>query len=321
MKVQASAPSNIALIKYMGKVDSQANRPTNTSFSYTLEGLRTFVDLTSIDSNQDRWEPLNDRKLEKLTLNEKGIERFLNHFQFLKTQFGIEGNFLVQSANNFPSDCGLASSASSFAALTRATAELARQQSRDPGGAFELAELSRRGSGSSCRSFFGPWVLWEPAQVRPLEFNMLPLRHTVVVVESKKKMVSSKEAHRRVLSSPLFVSRPERAEQRLAKLIASFKSGDWQESFEIVWAEFWDMHALFETSSPAFGYFEPGTMQVLIGLRDLWNEKKDGPLVTMDAGANIHLLFRHDQKELQTQVGTQWAQQFGVYSREAPLIL
>ena len=321
MKIQASAPSNIALIKYMGKGDAEANRPLNTSFSYTLEGLRTFVEILPIDAEKDRWEALDDSQLEKFVMNEKGVERFLNHFQFLKKQFGIQGNYLIKSANNFPSDCGLASSASSFAALTRATAELARQQNLDPGGAFDLAELSRRGSGSSCRSFFGPWVLWEPDRVRPLEFKMLPLRHSVIVVESKKKTVSSKEAHRRVMTSPLFVSRPERAEQRLAKLIASFKSGDWQESFEIVWAEFWDMHALFETSSPAFGYFEPGTMQVLIGLRDLWNEKKDGPLVTMDAGANIHLLFRHDQAELQTQLGQQWGSQFGVYSREATLTL
>ena len=42
----ASAPSNIALIKYMGKTDEQDNRPTNRSLSYTLNHLRTTVELT-----------------------------------------------------------------------------------------------------------------------------------------------------------------------------------------------------------------------------------------------------------------------------------
>jgi len=35
----------------------------------------------------------------------------------------------------------------------------------------------------------------------------------------------------------------------------------------------------------------------LMSLRKMWQEKGDGPLVTMDAGPNIHLLFRRDQKE------------------------
>ncbi len=39
----ASAPSNIALIKYMGKVDTATNKPTNSSLSWTLNSLRSFV--------------------------------------------------------------------------------------------------------------------------------------------------------------------------------------------------------------------------------------------------------------------------------------
>lgn len=55
------------------------------------------------------------------------------------------------------------------------------------------------------------------------------------------------------------------------------------------------MHSLFETSRPPFSYFLPSTIQLLNTLRYHWEQTGDGPLVTMDAGPNIHLLWRPDQ--------------------------
>jgi diphosphomevalonate decarboxylase len=69
----------------------------------------------------------------------------------------------------------------------------------------------------------------------------------------------------------------------------------WREAFEICWAEFWDMHALFETSKPSFGYMTANTMAVLEKVKEFWSAHQDGPLTTMDAGANVHLLWRDDQ--------------------------
>jgi diphosphomevalonate decarboxylase len=147
MKVEASAPSNIALIKYMGKTAAQGNLPTNASLSYAAEHLRTFVTIED-GTGEDGWQPLEGFPV--LQLSEFGQQKFLNHFRRLKKHWGIEGSHTVRSANNFPSDCGLASSASSFAALTLATRQLTPQSvSLD-----ELSRLSRQGSGSSCRCFF-----------------------------------------------------------------------------------------------------------------------------------------------------------------------
>lgn len=58
------------------------------------------------------------------------------------------------------------------------------------------------------------------------------------------------------------------------------------------------MHALFESSRPVFGYMSAGSMEVLNMARQLWHAQGDGPLVTMDAGPNVHLLYRKDQKAL-----------------------
>lgn len=285
----AEMPSNIALIKYMGKSDATVNLPTNPSLSYTLPHLRTRVELSIVDGD-DCWSPLNIGEFKVLSLSEKGQARFIKHFKNLKEQWGISESFEIKSANNFPSDCGLASSASSFAALTQATYEFAKDKYAADETLLSLANLSRKGSGSSCRSFFSPWCEWEGDRIELVDLPQKQLAHRVVVVEDSIKLVSSSEAHLRVTSSPLFKGRIERATQRCEQLKKALQNNDMPEAFEICWSEFWDMHGLFETSDPSFGYMTGKSVDVVHKVRDYWRKNNSGPLVTMDAGANVHLL-------------------------------
>ena len=300
--IESSAPSNIALIKYMGKTDSKLNRPTNSSFSYCLENLRTYVRIRrDVTLANDIWNPLVRADLRPIELSEKGRQKFLNHFEFLKREFKLDGFYEIQSANNFPSDCGLASSASSFAALTLAAHEIMLSQSQGTKMSYrpkELAKLSQKGSGSSCRSFFSPWSLWHSEGAEAIQIPYPSLKHQVLLCDESVKGVSSSEAHLRVLTSDLFKGRVERAEERLQKLITALRGENWKTAFEICWNEFWDMHTLFHTSSPAFMYMNSSTMQSLLMLHNSWLTKGDGPIITMDAGSNIHLLYRPDQNEI-----------------------
>lgn len=317
--VTVSAPSNIALIKYMGKIEGSGNKPTNASLSYTLENLRTFVRLTPIESLQDQWRPFVREDLQPIDLSEKGQQRFLKHFQNLKAKWGVEQCFLIESANNFASDCGLASSASSFAALTLAAAEAFQKIRPQEWGADKqlLSELSRQGSGSSCRSLFGPWALWKEEYAQQMNLPVTDLHHMVVIVEDSKKTVSSSEAHKLVTTSPRFVGRVERAEIRLKDLSQALQFNDWHMARQIVWDEFIDMHKLFETSTPAFSYMTEGSHQVLKDCEIFWKKWQDGPLVTMDAGANVHMLFRFDQKKKFEEYKAHFEKSFPVMAFEA----
>lgn len=322
----SEAPSNIALIKYMGKIEVPGNKPTNTSLSFTLGHLKSIVQLEYDDHlTTDSWEALTsfgERTFAPLQLSQKGIERFLAHFSLLKTHFGFKGHFRVRSANDFPSDCGLASSASSFAALTKvAMVALSELTDKPAPTASEAAQWSRRGSGSSCRSFFEPWVIWSPDHVGevPGLMNKGDLLHQVIVVDEIVKQVSSSEAHKRVTSSLLFGGRPNRADVRAADLIKALEMEKWEEAFEISWAEFWDMHALFETSQPSFGYMNVGSLDVLQFVREqIWAKEKDGPLVTMDAGPNVHLLYRKDERgrRLAARVAKHFHGKYKIFSSE-----
>lgn len=284
MKHQATAPSNIALIKYMGKEGE--NQGVNGSLSMTLSAFRTEVELEE-KTGDDEWSPLPG----SAPLRQESTQRFVDFFQKLKKQNGMQKSFWIRSGNNFPSDAGLASSASSFAALTKASLELfAKMQNRQAPSAVEMARVSRTGSGSSCRSFFAPWCRWEGDDIRAVPSALPNLVDLVAVVDGGYKKVSSSEAHKKVRTSALFNGRVERAQNRLGKLEAAMKEGNLQRVAELSWEELWDMHSLFHTAVPPFFYFAPQTISALRWAEDCWEKRGKGPITTIDAGPNVHFL-------------------------------
>lgn len=295
----AQAPSNIALIKYMGKSDSELNLPINASLSFTVPHLLSSVMLESHSGKADFWEPLETPGAETFTLSVIEQERFLKHLQRLKKYFNYTGGFMVRSTNNFPRSSGLASSASSFAALTKCAVLALSELNNLPLPSVEKqAGWSRLGSGSSCRSFFSPWALWEGDKVEARSFPYYEhLLHRVIIMSHAEKKISSSEAHARIKTSPFYAERAQRAQDNLKRLLPALEKGEWKTVYEVCWQEFHDMHQLFETASEPFSYFSPEIKEMLARLQEIWQKTGDGPIITMDAGPNIHVLYRLDQKE------------------------
>lgn len=317
MKWSASAPANIALIKYMGKTTDGTNQAVNTSLSYTLDHLQSLIELETHSGTKDLWQPLANEHAPPLELSTAQQQRFLAHLSKLKESYAYAGSFLVRSGNTFPPDCGLASSASSFAALTRCgIAALSEITQRAPLQITEQAELSRQASGSSCRSFFRPWALWDEQGAKAIALPYAKLIHQVIIVDSEKKSVSSSSAHQRIKTSLLFADRAQRAETRCDLLITYLQQQDWTQAFQITWQEFWDMHALFETANPSFGYMTSHSLAVLRYLANFWEKHHDGPLVTMDAGPNIHLLYRLDQVKIAAEIQTNLAKEYKIIASD-----
>ena len=294
----AEAPANIALIKYMGKANACTNLPLNASLSYTLPHLVTRVELEASTEQTDRWEPLSQPNFISHAFSDNAQIRFLNHLAFLKKHMNYSGSFIIRSANNFPHGTGLASSASSFAALTRATLKACTTINTPMPDLQKQAALSRQGSGSSCRSFFEPWAHWDAEQVQAISLPYPKLIHQVILIHQEEKKVSSSEAHRRVSILPDYPARKIRAEENLANLLDALKHQHWYQAYRICWDEFQDMHALFLASTPAFSYITAQTQHALKLLTEAWEHQGDGPLITMDAGPNIHLLYRPEQVQL-----------------------
>lgn len=332
MSFLAQAPSNIAIVKYMGKKDTQNQIPQNPSLSLTLKHLCTFAEIERHSGHAEpRWLPETPRLLDPTndslhnlhdfsvpTLNETGLQKVIAHLKRCETeipkilsQFQIsprkgfhQESVVLRSVNTFPEASGIASSASSFAAITLAMAySLAENPSSfskiyesSPGFMQALASVARMGSGSACRSFQGPWVLWNEAQTQTPEFSTPPLVHFVLLVSSEQKSVSSSQAHLQVKTSPLWTQRVERAQTNLQELLIALKSGNIAEISTIAWKELWDMHELFHTARPPFSYLKPLTTEILDWLSD-FVQTPSPPIVTLDAGPNVHLLVESDWAE------------------------
>jgi diphosphomevalonate decarboxylase len=293
----SEAPSNIALIKYMGKMQNSRTlvEPYNISLSYTLHRFFTKVSLENCLSG--------DQFISEINFNKKAVDRFLLHVKHIKSFFNYKGFFLVRSSNNFPHSAGIASSSSSFAALTKCVVTALCDISCVPLLSLEqMSKISRMSSGSSCRSFFSPWSVWDSSGASSLKLKINELDHDLILIDQVPKKVSSSEAHNLVKSSPLFESRFFRAQQRFENLVDALNGDRWSDARRICWEEFLDMHQLFETSTPSFGYIQPRTTAVLDKIRQFCETNNDGPIVTIDAGPNIHLLWKKEQGEMRKEL-------------------
>jgi len=291
----AKAPANIALIKYMGKACEKLNVADNASLSFTL--LDHVVKVELEPATAWRWLPL-DGFGDAIILSQQEQDRFIDFAKDVAIELGLERCFLIKSSGNFPASCGVASSAASFAALTSALAIAAQSLLGVELTIDSIIKMSQRGSGSSCRSFFKNWVVWQDKVCRLSDVYYNNCLHQLIVVSDSKKRVGSSEAHNRVTTSLNYQGRSRRVLSRLSGVREALVSGCWQSLFTISWHEFWDMHNLFHTSNPAFCYLLPETLDVLNNVQAYWDKYNDGPVVTLDAGANVHLLYRGDQQEV-----------------------
>lgn len=300
---RAQAPANIAIAKYMGKENSALNLAATPSLSLTLSSLQAHCEVRwyAGTETEDSWEPHSD-------LNENERIRALRHVAQVRkalpsilSVYGLPmrepGALCLRTANTFPLGVGIASSASSFAAITLATsaalcADPVKMEEifcEDQSFRKALAQISRLGSGSSCRSFDGPWVLWEGEAVSKIGAALPEMADLVLLISDVKKETPSSLAHEKVRTSPLWYQRVERARARVRLLEKYLADGDLTAIAASAWEEAWEMHSLFHTSSPPFTFWEPGTIETLKWFSGFITQPSP-PIVTLDAGPNVHVI-------------------------------
>jgi diphosphomevalonate decarboxylase len=245
------------------------------------------------------------------SLKGEGLEKVIRHLKRVREEsvgifkeFGLETrskpmSFTLRTANTFPQGSGIASSASAFAAITLSAAmaiakdptEFEKVYESDRHFRRRLARISRAGSGSSCRSFEGPFVEWKEEETVAVSSPVRDLSHFVLVVSETEKRVSSSQAHARIKTSPLWEGRVERVEARLVSLRMALEQGDLRTVSKLAWGEAWEMHSLFHTAEEPFSYWEAQTMEALQFLTPSMSaaSSETPPIVTLDAGPNLHL--------------------------------
>lgn len=293
-QAHASASSNIALIKYWGKRDLPLNLPLTSSLSLSLGTLGTQVNLSLVVSGSATTRSadiyyVNGQRLDEKTHAYTRLHRFLTPFRLQNT------HFLLDSENSVPTGAGLASSASAFAAITKALNTLYDWQL----DTAELSRLARLGSGSAARSIESGFVLWDKGQLcngmdcfaKKMDLSWPGLRWAVLPIDFSPKPISSTDAMcQTFLSSPFARSWPTRVENDLKKAVEAIKARNFTMLGHVVEHNAMAMHALMLSANPKISFFHRKTFRVLQWIQNIRAQGFLEVYATMDAGPNVKLL-------------------------------
>ena len=225
-----------------------------------------------------------------------------------------EYHFVIHTSNTFPHSSGIASSASGMSALALCLMEIERELTTNVTPQYfnkKASFLSRLGSGSAARSIQGPIIQWgESTAVEgssnlygipypyDIHANFRNFQDTILLVDKGEKQVSSTLGHELMHQHPFAANRFKQADTNLEKLTDIFSNGDLAAFINIVESEALTLHAMMMTSNPYFILMKPNTLEII---NRIWNFRKESQkhiCFTLDAGANVHVLYPENEKEV-----------------------
>jgi diphosphomevalonate decarboxylase len=300
----ASAPVNIACVKYWGKRDTKLILPTNSSLSVTLDQDHLRATTTSradpkfvedqlwLNGKVDEIKPggrlatciAEMKKLRAQVESENPNEPKLSEFKVH-----------ISSFNNFPTAAGLASSAAGFAALVSSLAALYKL----PASASELSRIARQGSGSACRSLFGGFVAWEKGIAADgsdsLAVEIAPREHwpdihalICVVSDDKKGTSSTAGMQRTVETSALIQHRIKHVvPERMRAISEAIKARDFHTFAQITMQDSNQFHAVALDTDPPIFYMNDVSRSI-IALIVEYNR------VSVEAGGKFKAAYTYD---------------------------
>ncbi|KQT17563.1 diphosphomevalonate decarboxylase [Chryseobacterium sp. Leaf404] len=316
-RVSESCPSNIALIKYWGKYKDQI--PANPSISFTLNHCKTNTEMEFVAN-----EPFSVQTFlagnEEVKFAEKIEKYFKNIEQYLP--WILKGKYIIKTENTFPHSSGIASSASGFGAIAKCLMSLDEQFSNENSESSiinhqssfiskKASFLARLGSGSACRSLYNGLVVWGESDVVEGSSDLFAVKYSddeihpifkdfndwVLLIHEGEKSVSSTVGHGLMNTNPYAERRFQEAHENFKILKEILKAGDMESFIKLVEHEALTLHAMMMISDPAFILMKTGTLEVINKIWDFRIETKLLLFFTLDAGANVHLLFPNDGSE------------------------
>ncbi len=164
--------------------------------------------------------------------------------------------------------------------------------------------LARKGSGSAARSMFSLPAVWGETiavsgssdlfavpLLSPIHKDLQDWGDVVLIVDETEKAVSSSAGHALLKNHPFAAVRFQQAQANLSSIVHALKEGDVAKFIEIVESEALQLHSMMMTSIPYYILIRPNTLSII---EKIWQFREETHLplcFTLDAGANVHLLF------------------------------
>lgn len=281
MKASAKAHPIQGLIKYHGLRDEVMRLPYHDSISVSTSPTESHTTIEFGDFDRDRAQ-LDSRELEG-----RELERVVSVVDEVRRRAESKARFRMMSTNNFPSNVGLGSSASGFAALALASSEALGLCL----GLEQVSTIARRGAGSATRSVTGGYSRWRAGhddeesysyQIASEEFEM------GIVVALVPAFKYTESAHKAVLGSPFFHSRLAYIHGALAEMESAIKKRDIDRVGKLAERDSLILHGITMTGLDEMILWRPETVKVILEVRKMREEGLPA-YFSIDTGATVYV--------------------------------
>ena len=220
---------------------------------------------------------------------------------------------IINSENSFPHSSGIASSASGLSAIAMCLMSLEKELNPSLTEEFinkKASFLARLGSGSASRSIEGPLVVWGnhpeikgSSDIFGVQFpyNVHAIfkkyQDAILLVDKGEKQVSSTIGHDLMHKHPFSENRFQQANENLAQISTILQEGNIKEFISLVEREALTLHAMMLTSNPYFILMKPNTLEIINKIWEYRAANNSNICFTLDAGANVHVLYPENEKE------------------------
>ena len=306
--VKVKSYANIAIVKYWGKKDAEKMIPATSSISLTLNDMFTETEMEFIKDEdikiavekemkngncKDKFWGMTDLfylngELQDSVHTEK-ISKVVDLFRENRNQ-----KVKISTTNNMPTAAGLSSSSSGLSAIIKACNKIFEKNYTQS----ELAKISKFGSGSSSRSFFGPIAAWDKDTGEICEVKTdLKLAMLVLVLNKNKKKISSRNGMELCAkTSTYFDEWVKQSEIDFINMKKYLAENDFEKVGTLTEENALRMHKTTETANPPFSYFNEKTYEAMDFVKNLRNNGEKC-YFTMDAGPNVKVLCLEEDLE------------------------
>ena len=287
MKATAMAHPIQGLVKYHGMRDEIERLPYHDSISLCTapSHTRTTVEF-SMDYDEDTYvvdgEELEGRAAERV---EAVVEKARSMSDAAHTVYPVR----LESENSFPSNVGLGSSSSGFAAAAVALAEAAELDLSLP----EISTIARVGSASAARAVTGAFSQLhtglndEDCRSRRIPTSLHEdLKIVVGLVPYHKE---TENAHAEAADSHMFQARNAHIHEQIAEMRDALRSNDFERTFELAEHDSLSLAATTMTGPEGWIYWQPATLAIFNRVRELREEEDIPVYFSTDTGATVYV--------------------------------
>ncbi len=229
MKATATAHPIQGLVKYHGMRDHDARYPYHDSISVCTAPASTTTTVAFDDALETDEYVIGDE-----AVTGSGAERIASVLDEVRERAGIETRARLVSENDFPTNIGLGSSASGFAAAAVAACEAAGLDLTHP----EMSAIARRGSASAARAVTGGYsdlsggVNDVDCRSHRLDAAETLEEDTRIVIAEVPAYKETQAAHDEAEESHMFDARRVHVEDQLVEMRDALRAGERERVFE-----------------------------------------------------------------------------------------